>query len=64
MVKCLVNFLMTQFSETDLCADVNEALATIIVSDLILDIRLLGIHQVGGDIVWLTRSISCFFYSS
>lgn len=46
MVKCLVNFLTTQYTETDLCADVNEALAAIIVRDPTLDIRLLGIHQV------------------
>mmetsp|Transcript_210 Transcript_210/g.393 ORF Transcript_210/g.393 Transcript_210/m.393 type:complete len:1914 (-) Transcript_210:1028-6769(-) len=46
MVKCLVNFLTTQFLETDLCTDVNEALATIIMRDPTLDIRLLGIHQV------------------
>ncbi|KAL7541882.1 hypothetical protein ACHAXR_011327 [Thalassiosira sp. AJA248-18] len=46
MVKCLINFLTTQHSATDLCADVNEALATIIMRDPTLDIRLLGIHQV------------------
>jgi len=46
MVKCLVNFLSTQHAQTDLCADVNEALAVIIQRDPMLDIRLLGIHQV------------------
>lgn len=46
MVKCLVNFLSTQHAQTDLCADVNEALAVIIQRDPTLDIRLLGIHQV------------------
>lgn len=46
MVKCLVNFLSTQHAQSDLCANVNEALATIIQRDPTLDIRLLGIHQV------------------
>lgn len=46
MVKCLVNFLTTQYSETDLCADVNEALTAIITRDPTHDIRLMGIHQV------------------
>ena len=46
MVKCLVNFLANKSKETDLCADVNETLATIITKDPNVDIRLLGIHQV------------------
>ena len=46
MVKGLVNFLTTQHAQTDLCADVNEALAAIILRDPTLDIRLLGVHQV------------------
>lgn len=46
MVKCLINFLTTQHTQTDRCVDVNEALAAIIERDPTLDIRLLGIHQV------------------
>lgn len=46
MVKCLVNFLTTQYTQTELCAEVNEGLAAIILRDPILEIRLLGIHQV------------------
>jgi hypothetical protein len=46
MVKCLTNFLSIQHAETDLCADVNEALAAIIVRDPNVEIRLSGIHQV------------------
>lgn len=46
MVKCLTNFLSIQHAETDLCADVNEALSTIIIRDPNVDIRLAGIHQV------------------
>ena len=46
MVKCLTNFLSIQHAETDLCADVNEALAAIILRDPNVDIRLSGIHQV------------------
>jgi len=46
MVKALINFLTMHYTKTDLCADVNEALATIITRDPTLDIRLLGIHQV------------------
>ena len=46
MVKGLVNFLTTQHAQVDLCADVNEALAAIILRDPTLDIRLLGVHQV------------------
>ncbi len=46
MVKCLTNFLSIQHAETNLCADVNEALAAIIVRDPNVEIRLSGIHQV------------------
>ncbi len=42
----LVNFLSTQHAQVDLCADVNEALAAIILRDPTLDIRLLGVHEV------------------
>ncbi|KAL3823061.1 hypothetical protein ACHAXA_011113 [Cyclostephanos tholiformis] len=46
MVNSLVNFLTTQHAQVDLCADVNEALAAIILRDPTLDIRLLGVHEV------------------
>lgn len=46
MVKCLTNFLSIQHAEIDLCADVNEVLAAIIVRDPNVEIRLSGIHQV------------------
>lgn len=46
MVKCLVNFLTTQYVQTELCADVNESLANLIIRDPLVDTRLLAIHQV------------------
>jgi hypothetical protein len=46
MVKCLVTFLTTQHAQADLCADVNEALAAIILRDPTLDISLLALHEV------------------
>lgn len=46
MVKCLVNFITNKHNEIDLCSDVSDTLANIITNDPILEIRLLGIHQV------------------
>lgn len=46
MVKCLTTFLAAHPRETDLCADVNEALAAVIATEATVDVRLLGIRQV------------------
>lgn len=41
-----MNFLTTQYVQTELCVDVNEALANLIEKEPTVDIRLLCIHQI------------------